>query len=192
MTIRSFIAVELSKILHSELSRIIEDLQQQEPDQAFRWVSPDKIHLTLKFLGDIEQDRAEKVSEAMDRVGQKHSPFSITLHGMGCFPGMNRARVLWLGLDSDYRKPLLELQSDVQLETAALGFKPEKRRFNPHLTLARIRRPVGRERIQALIDRWQHFSQIERVENIVLYQSELAPAGAIYTELHRSYLCRAN
>jgi 2'-5' RNA ligase len=188
---RLFIAIELPDDILKQIARVQQQFEKQIPDRAVRWVNPAGIHLTLKFLGDVAIDRADRLKEALDQVAASHRPFSLEVNGPGCFPNTRRPRVLWLGLDGD-QESLGKLQQSVEESMAGLGFDPEDRPFSPHLTLARVQRSasqddarqvgvVAERGLEESVGRWQ-------VAGLSLMRSQLKPSGAVYTELHRAAL----
>lgn len=153
-----------------------------------RWVASDGIHLTLKFLGEVAEDRLDEIRAALGRAAGGIRRFTLDLGGGGVFPGPSRPRVFWAGIDAE---PQLELlQHAVEREIAPLGFPTEGRAFRPHVTLGRaerdaapgdLRRPA--ERIAAVA-----FSGSALVETVDLMRSTLSPRGAAYDVVHREPL----
>jgi len=190
--IRSFIAVEISQENRDKLRNITQILQDIELSRDVRWVDPGKIHLTIKFLGDVKPEKINQITESMDNIGREIYPFRLSMSGMGCFPNPAKARVIWVGLDLKKGDELSTLQISVAKGMEKLGFKPENRPFRPHLTLARIKKPLGSNRVQALLDRFQTFQTEDIITEMVLMRSELTPSGSIYTVLHRSVFRGSN
>jgi 2'-5' RNA ligase len=184
--IRSFIAVKISQENRDKLRNITQVLQEIEPSRDIRWVDPKKIHLTIKFLGDVEPERINQITRSLDNIGAEVYPFRLSIKGMGCFPNPAKASVLWVGLDIKKGDELSALQTSVEKGMQELGFKPESRSFRPHLTLARIKKPLGSNRIQTMLERFQTFQTEDIVTELVLMRSELFPSGSIYTTLHQS------
>lgn len=148
-----------------------------------KWVEPDGLHLTLKFLGEVEADRQAAVVQALGRACHGARPFELLLGGFGAFPSAARARVVWLGCDP---VPALELlQHGVEREYAALGFPVEGRPFRPHLTLGRARATAGAG-VGGLAARLGElaFADAVTVRSIDLMESTLTPAGARYAVRH--------
>ncbi|MGC8787272.1 MAG: RNA 2',3'-cyclic phosphodiesterase [Anaerolineae bacterium] len=184
--IRTFVAIELDEHLKDALRQVQEELKRAPISHIARWVAPDGIHLTLKFLGNVSSERVPEITQAIERGCQSFSPFTISLSQPGFFPNARRLRVIWVGVDGDV-DTLSQLQRAVESELNAIGFPPEKRGFQPHLTLARIRdyaRPNEREEMA------KHIAavQIDRnasmlVHEVHLIRSDLRPTGAVYTRL---------
>ena len=184
--IRTFIAIELSQDLKDGLGRLQARLKRQVPERSVRWVRPDAIHLTLKFLGNVPTPRLTSISRAVETACHSFDQFTLELVGLGCFPNPRRPRVVWVGV----REPtgtLARLEKAVENELAGLGFEPEGRSFKPHLTLGRVQRKVGRsdrERLGELIAE----SNVGllgdmTVTSVNVMRSDLRPSGAVYTAL---------
>jgi 2'-5' RNA ligase len=151
-----------------------------------KWVAPQSIHLTLKFLGDIADSRVQPIGQALERACAGVQPFAISLTDMGCFPNPQRPRVIWVGVGGEL-EPLMQLQRAVEAEVNPLGFEPERRGFTPHLTLARIRdraRPSERLELGQLLSKVKVDTSVTMtVQELSLMRSELRPSGAVYTRL---------
>jgi RNA 2',3'-cyclic 3'-phosphodiesterase len=182
MEIRSFIAIEIPAGIRQEIKKLLADFQNTEAD--VKWVRPEGIHLTLKFLGSVKEDMVEKVALAVRPVVEAWRPFRLKAHGVGCFPGIRNPRVLWIGLEQE-EGSAVRLQQEIERKTAELGFSPEDRPFHPHLTLGRVRSPKGRN---PLIRMLKTNSQTElssfQVDRVILFRSDLRPGGSVYTKLH--------
>lgn len=184
--IRTFIAIELSRELGDGLARLQNRLGGQVPERSVRWVRPEGIHLTLKFLGDVPAPRITSVSQAVEAVCRGCEPFGFELFGLGCFPNPRRPRVLWVGV----REPsgtLAHLQKAVENELAGLGFGRENRPFQPHLTLGRVQRRVSQSDLQRLGDLIAG-SDVGLLggmtaTSVDVMRSDLRPSGAVYTAL---------
>ncbi len=153
-----------------------------------RWVREDAFHLTLRFLGEVEDERAAPLQEALAGAVRGARPFSVGLGGIGGFPSLARPRVVWLGVE---RHPALELlANDVERALMALGFEPELRPFHPHLTLGRAERgarPGSFRDLERLAAGITYQSAIP-VEQVDLMRSTLGPGGATYGVVSRAAL----
>ena len=138
--IRSFIAILVPQAGIQALEDAVKRLDL-DIGGSVRWVRPEGIHLTLKFMGDIQAEMVERVLAALPPVAARFPPFELSISGFGVFPNPRRPQVLWAGLHGDL-ETLLELQSAVDDAVGELGLSKEQRRFNPHLTLGRVRRDV--------------------------------------------------
>lgn len=185
-SIRTFIAIELTEDARDALGELRDRLKQTPAGKAGRWMRKESIHLTLKFLGDIPEERVDKVCEGVRRACEGHPPFSVTIAGLGCFPNTRRPRVLWAGVGGEVNA-LCDLQQAVEREMVALGFPEERHDFTPHLTLARIQRGARSEDVRALgqIAEKAPSEEMEgmRVDAVSVMKSDLQPTGAVYTEL---------
>lgn len=183
--IRVFIALDIPNSARSSLSGAIDRLRVAIP-RGVRWVDPQGIHLTLKFLGNIDPGRTDGILESMCRVAQDASTFSLRLAGLGVFPNQRQPRVLWAGVEGDLDS-LAGIQSGVEEDMSEQGFTRERRGFNPHLTIGRVRDRVS------VSDRHQigtsvALSSLEPTEpwlaeSMYLVQSTLTPDGAVYNIL---------
>lgn len=185
-TLRLFIAVPIPDAVVRFLKNMRAALQH--PGMNIRWVPVENIHLTLKFLGDLEAASVDPVAERMDAAAGANAPFSLIARNVGGFPNLRRFRVLWIGMDGDTKR-LETLRRDVESELESLGVEKERRRFHPHLTLARTRQRLDGEPFGLLDASWaQQASDAFWVERICLFASVLKPGGAEYSRLHTSYL----
>jgi 2'-5' RNA ligase len=181
--IRSFIAIELSEEAKEGLARLRRKIERDE-HRFVKWVDPGGIHLTLKFLGNIPSKRVTEITEAVKKAAQGISPFLLEISGLGAFPSLKQARVLWVGVSGELDK-LSRLQQNIDSALAALGFAKEERPFVPHLTLARIREGASapeRTSFGELVGSTTFADKYPvEVEAVRLMRSQLTPAGAIYT-----------
>lgn len=179
--VRVFIAVPIPAALRRILAETASAAFGDMPN--IRAVPARSMHLTLKFLGDIETEAAHNLGQALSLLARQHQAFSLEAQGVGGFPDLKSPRVLWVGLTGEAQR-LIDLARAVDRMVSELGFPEEKRPFTPHLTLARLKsaKQMGllRKRVDALKDR--SFG-VMPVEEIVLYRSDLRPEGARYTPL---------
>jgi RNA 2',3'-cyclic 3'-phosphodiesterase len=190
-TWRMFIALELPPDVLDHVSGIQNTLKQDTPPRAVRWVRPAGIHLTLKFLGDVAVLKRDSLQAALKRAVGDRSKFTLSAGGLGCFPNPRRPRVVWTGVQGD-TEALHALHHAVEEHIVPLGFPTEKRPFNPHLTLGRVRREANRstaQRIGQLITDTPIPSSLAwTVHGVSLIRSELKPTGAEYTQLFHATL----
>ena len=172
---RCFVAVELPGHMREEIGR----LQGGIATDGLRLVKPELVHITIKFLGDVPQEKVGQVAEALGKV--TFAPFPVRVLGMGAFPG-RAVRVVWLGLEGNFQ----ELYQKVEQALKPLGFAPEVRGFSPHVTLGRVARP-GAEMNQLLYARIANFSGLDlgsfTVDRFYLKKSTLTRGGPIYEDL---------
>lgn len=183
--IRIFIAIELPHEVKVELASL-ENRLKEGRHSFVKWVAPDSIHLTLKFLGNIAPARVPQIVASLAVAAQGISPFNLQLGGLGAFPNLNRPRVIWVGIEGDAEKLAL-LQRNVDSSLSALGFASDSRAFSPHLTLGRLREKVSPGESQGF---GQGVSSIEAVQgssfqvrSFALIKSRLTQEGAIYSRL---------
>lgn len=194
--IRAFLAVELSEDLRKQLGQVQQDLKQRlgrdlTKDVRISWVQPASIHLTIKFLGDMDEALVEPMREALDTVIKGHRSVPIPLERLGAFPHLQQPRVLWVGASEQWErgedgKRLAALHQSVEACCESLNFAPESRPLSPHLTLARIKegeRHLGQALAKSgVMDRPLSLGALA-VESVVLMKSELRPTGPVYTKL---------
>jgi 2'-5' RNA ligase len=185
-SLRAFVAVETPKEVRTALAAVQSHLRQRRV--RARWVRPGGMHLTLKFLGDIAADQVPGVVDALQAAAGGHPAFCLTAAGIGVFPGLRRPRVIWAGF-SEGTGPLAGLQLSVEERLAAMGFPPEDRPFRAHLTIGRCSGPVDAAVMAAALNSFagRCFGEFDARE-IVLFQSDLAPDGPVYTALARAKL----
>lgn len=182
--IRAFIAVELPSFLKEELGRI-ESILKAGNTTPVKWVDFESIHLTLKFLGDIESSRVGEIIEGIENACVGISPFELKIKGLGVFPNPARTRIAWVGL-VDSTDELSLLQRNIESEMEKLEYERETRKFSPHLTLARVRdqaTPDERERFGNLVTATAFSSERITVNSVSLMKSHLTRQGALYTRL---------
>jgi 2'-5' RNA ligase len=179
--LRAFIAISLPEPVLQGIVTAQETLKRS--GLKIRWVRKEGIHLTLKFLGDIDRDSVEKISEAMERATGSFSPFTLWAEGIGVFPNLRRPRVAWVGLSGDI-EILRALQRDLESQLSGLGFPKEKRPFKGHLTLGRVKGRLDGIKLQeALEDLGDFRTESFTAQSLVLFQSELRPDGAVYSRV---------
>jgi 2'-5' RNA ligase len=183
---RLFFAIELGDDLLHRLDEATAPLRAEAPELA--WVARDKQHLTLKFLGDVDESAAARLVDAADRAAARHRPLEMHVREVSAFPNFRRARVVWIGVDQEPRLELLH--HDLELACAEEGFEVEGRPFRPHITLARVRTPLPTKRLRALAQaaRRVRMKALVHVEQITLFESTLAPTGARYRRIHAAPL----
>lgn len=178
--IRSFIALELSDEARAELARIEEVLKKSDAD--VKWVKPESIHLTLKFLGYIDEGKIAPISEKIKKIASGASPFDIALGGIGVFPSWRQARVIWIGVEEGSEK-IKTLAGQTEEAMAEEGFEKEKRSFKSHLTLGRVRSSKNKEKLEKEALSAEVKPAKSHISKMVLFKSDLSPKGAVYTPL---------
>ena len=181
---RLFIAINIDEKVRNALG----DLQQQLWNQAdikksdVKWVRPDNIHLTLKFLGEVKDEIIAEVCNIVKEVAGRHKSFEIDVESVGHFGGRS-ARVLWIG-NGQGSDELFALQKDLEEKLALAGWPEEQRQFAGHLTLCRIRNTKAGVKLAQLSEQYKDFKLgTISAESVLVYQSQLQPTGPIYTVL---------
>ena len=187
MSIRCFVAIECGgDELAAKFREVRKMFEATRADMKF--VEPENIHLTLKFLGEIEPSLVEQVSHFVKETSFK--PFDARLEGIGVFPNLRKPRIVWAGI-TDGVSQLAEVWRDVDTKLGRLGFERERRRFSPHITISRVRSGRNRDR---LVEELSTLSDYEfgdmHVDRIVLKKSVLTPRGPIYSPLAESAVDR--
>ena len=183
---RLFLAINPGAEVKTRIDEAMVPLRGAAP--ALRWVAADRLHLTVKFLGEQPSSIVPALSQAIDTAVARHGDAPLALGGVGAFPNFRRARVVWLGVEPHPRLELLH--HDIEEACAALGFEPDGRPFRPHLTVARVPDGTTGETLRALsrAARAASFSETVDVESVDLMVSEPTPAGPRYRLLHASAL----
>ena len=181
---RVFIATDISQEIRKALGDLQSELQSKVDAKRgdLKWVKPENIHLTLKFLGEIKDEQVVDVCNVVQDVAGRHESFELDIETVGSFGGRS-ARVLWVGIGrgGDH---LLPLQKDLEQRLASAGWPPEARKFTGHLTLCRIRNPRVGAKLAAMTEQYRDFQLGTMLaDSVSVYQSQLTPTGPIYTVL---------
>lgn len=152
-----------------------------EIDSA-KWVSSENIHLTLKFLGPAPEDKVDEIANAIEEAISGFRKFFFSLGGIGGFPNVRKARVLWVGVQYG-KHELIALSKAIEEAMTELGFKPENKELKPHITLARIKTPLSIEKEIATVSLDELNGRVVNVDGITLFQSHLKRSGAEYESL---------
>ncbi len=177
---RSFIAIELPDTAKSALAELQRELKKTGAD--IRWVKPDNLHLTLKFLGNIEEKVIGTLVQVMRGTCNKYTPFNLEIKGMGFFPNVRSPRIIWVGINGN--TAMTGIQSEIDSGLSSLGFEREKRNYAPHLTLGRFRTSQGKRLITEAVEQFSNRSfGVIGVESLSLMRSDLHQAGARYTKI---------
>jgi 2'-5' RNA ligase len=183
--IRTFIAIEIPSEIKSALAAFQSELRRVGADVG--WTKPEGIHLTLKFLGETEEGLVGEIGAICNELAAETRPFELGLHGAGVFPNPRKPRVLWAGLSGEIEKTGA-LRRKLNERLARLGFEPEEKEFNPHLTLGRIKSDKKIRELLALAGAYTLPELTFEVREIVLMKSDLQPTGARYTRLAKASL----
>ena len=183
-TIRTFIAVEIDSQTKQKISDLIASLKKSNAD--VKWVTKDQMHLTLKFLGNIEQNKVQEISDVLKSIAGNFKPFSISLSAIAGFPNLNRPKVIWLGIEKGAEN-LKKLNELIETGLEKIGFRKESREFNPHLTLGRVRTFKNISELTQIINENNIHNEV-KINELILFQSTLTPKGSIYTPVSTSLL----
>lgn len=179
---RTFVALVPSEAEQRRLADAAAGLR----DAGFpiRWVPPENVHLTLKFLGEVAEERVREVCAAVDGAAAGVGPFEMTVSRFGAFPSLRRPQVVWVGVELE--ATLQSLQESLEEALAALGFPREERAFRPHLTLGRARKRVSSNEFRGLDDLVKHLEYRDafQIRSLDVMRSRLMPTGAIYDVVH--------
>ena len=186
--IRAFLAIEPPEEVLAAVMRLQEKLKGEVAGKV-GWTRPQGNHLTLKFFGDIDNTDVEKIGAVVKFHISAVTSLLLKIEKIGVFPDLRRPRVIWAGTTGDTEK-LTMLQNKLDVDFAGLGFPPENRPFRAHLTLGRIKVPHGLAGIGEAIKKLSDFKAGEfRAAELILFQSQLTPHGAIYTKLEKFPFC---
>jgi 2'-5' RNA ligase len=187
MKIRSFIAI----LLAEEMKRIVGDLiaQLKKFNADIKWVNPHNLHLTLKFLGYVEEEQVQPISDRLREIALRYSVFPFGLSGTGVFPDLKRPRVIWTGVQG--YEEILKIYKDIESAMEAEGFDRETRALSPHITVGRVRSPRGIDKLTQELVKYKgtDFGR-QTAEGIHLMESVLKSGGAEYRSLYEAPLRR--
>ncbi len=183
---RVFVAINLKEAERARLADASRPLR--EAGYPVRWVPAENVHLTLKFLGELSEERMDEVCGAVDRAVDAVGSFEMAVGGFGAFPTPRRPSVIWTGIELN---PVLgALQERVETELGSIGFPREDRRFKPHLTIGRAKkkaRPPEFRGLEAALAELR-FADTFQVSSVDVMKSQLLPTGAVYEVVHRAGL----
>lgn len=179
---RLFVAAELPDPLRLRLAAVQGGMQAVP--LPVRWVRPDGIHLTLKFLGETGEDRLAEIAEALAEAGRDLAPFRLSACGAAPFPARGTPRLVWVEIEGDLQA-VQRLATAIDRAVAPLGYPPEGREFKAHLTLGRVRGAARGDWRAALMKTGGQARGEFEVREYVLFQSRLSPGGSIYTPMER-------
>jgi 2'-5' RNA ligase len=186
---RAFIAIELPKELREFLSRMQDQLKTSGGD--IKWVAPDNIHLTLKFLGEIDDEKFAKIVKIIEGVTKETLPFPMRISSIGAFPKIDYPRVIWTGVDKG-DKEAKQIVKELEAKIEKLGIPKEERAFSSHITIGRTRSNLNREKLVAELKNLENKPGGENLEfsvtKITLFKSTLTPKGPIYEVLQEANL----
>ena len=176
---RIFAAINISDEARAKVAGYIENLRREFSNLRVGWDKAEKLHLTLKFLGETDEKQLGNLTEAVENIARQVSDFKLQIVGTGVFPAKRNARILWLGI-VDENDSLLQLNEILERECEKKGFQKERRNFKAHLTIARLREP---DKSKRLVEKHlqNEFSPVEfAVSELAIYESKLQSTGSIY------------
>jgi len=185
LTIRTFIAIDVDdREVISKITRFQEELASSS--SKLKLVEPENVHLTIKFLGNVEEHRLPHIYKVIDEISRRMSPFEMVLSGVGSFPSATRPRVIWVGIKEGFEEAL-HLIDLVESSLARLGFSRERRKPQPHVTVARVK--YSSNDLERIISKFTdvEFGRI-LVKEVKVKKSTLTPKGPIYEDLYVSSL----
>ena len=180
---RLFIATPISRQVETELANIIYQLKSVAGN--VRWVKPENIHLTIKFLGETDESLVEHLSQLIDETSRETNILDFKLSKIGGFPNLIRPRALWAGLDGDHSE-LERLAGSLDQRVHKLGYDKETRKFRPHLTLGRVKKPQALPQLAHFIENYKIEAMPFQIDRLTLFKSTLTPRGPIYERLHEA------
>lgn len=181
-TIRTFIAIPIA--VEENLADAWDDLRNRFDNRQVKWVSPDILHLTLFFLGETQPKQVNQIQQELAKQINGFNPFNVVLKGMGYFGSAQAPKVVWVGVDKN--EELEKLHKATNAVISKLGFTPDERGFNPHITLGRPKNMANYSDLTNLLKSYnQTIFQTSTASEIAHYKSELTPSGAIYSKLYK-------
>jgi 2'-5' RNA ligase len=178
--IRTFVAVDVAPGVAARLAKLIGEMGGGEAN--VKWVEENNLHITLQFLGDVEPTLIPEIGQAVEQAASEVEPFEMVCAGLGAFPDMRRPRNLWIGVEGG-AEPMCDLQRRIEKSLKKLGFRPESRKFHPHLTLGRVRRSTPGEIAAVFQGREDYSAGATFVDEVIVYSSQLERDGPVYTVL---------
>lgn len=179
---RAFIAIELPDAVRRPLSEIV--VQLRKVGVKATWVQSDRMHLTLRFLGDVQSEQIDTIADALRQPFALHDAFFLVSDGLGAFPNLRRPSVIWAAiapLDPD----LARVQQLAETAAQSAGLPAETKVYHPHITLARVRNPAAARALGAAVESYPPFrTDAFEVSHVSLFSSELTPRGPVYTRIH--------
>ena len=183
--LRAFIAVEIPHEIQQAIHSQAVSVLRKTTDSLVRWVSPENMHLTLKFLGDVSPTNVDLLTRMLSAEADSAHCFDLQIGGLGSFPSLRKPRVLYIGIQAP--AGLEALQRGVEAASRRLGYESEDRGFSPHLTIGRVRQDASttdQQKIRQALEKIRIDSLgMARVDSVHLFKSDLRPTGSVYTKL---------
>jgi len=183
---RTFIAIPIPENIRLFLTRIQADIRDNRVKAS--WTRKASMHLSLRFLGDIELEDIKMIIQAMKTTAATCEPFTLSAQGVGVFPGIKKARVIWAGIQGQVAQ-LEMIQRTLEKYLQLAGIKGDKKRFSPHFTLGRFKGPVDIRKLEKIMQDFQQCTSDDcLITSMILYKSDLKPSGAVHTPLFEAVL----
>lgn len=173
---RTFIAVEIPEKQRKAIWDLI--TEQKKKNLPIKWVEFENLHITLKFIGEIDEKKLERILPQLSTISGRTKSFKISLESLGCFPGIRNPRVLWIGVNQGGDE-LIKLATEIENELYKIGIKKEEKKFHPHLTIGRIKSPC---KVDDILNQTMK-TDIFEVKEFILFKSTLQPSGPVYEKL---------
>ncbi len=187
-TLRAFIAVDINAVIRKELVRIQSELKKSLKGKI-SWVEPKNIHLTLRFLGQIDNKQLKKIKEIVQETAQKIKKFNMDLGVIGAFPDVCDPQIIWVGINYGFNQ-LNEINAKLEDKLETINFAVGEKYFHPHLTIGRIKSIYGKNPLPEITQNIRPKQVTESVDKIIIFQSELTPQGAKYSKLFEAKLSK--
>lgn len=183
MAIRSFLAFDLPKEIRKTVSLIYRGIKASSLD--VRWVKEENIHLTVIFMGNVDEKDIDPIGKVVEKACKKYGPFMIRAKGAGIFSNLKNPKVLWIGVEGDIER-MGHFRSRLQKELKPFGIKEENRKFSPHITIGRFRKGFNeKDKLKELLAKFNEITSPDALlKELVLFKSELRPEGALYTKIN--------
>ncbi len=181
MKIRTFIAIDVPERIKEQIFEVKTELMKS-CSEGVKWEEKEKFHITLKFLGDVNESAIDSVYDVLSENLTGFGKFSVIYKGVGCFPDLKRPRVIWIGCEDPSGK-LFELQKIVEEKMSELGFEKEDKEYHPHVTLGRVKNPKNIFNLTKKIESINFESEAGEVAEVLIMKSDLKPSGSVYTVL---------
>lgn len=179
--------VFIASSLNEEAKNLIKDIQSniKKLNCQIKWVKPENVHLTLKFLGNIESDRIDELKKLVQSTSKMTQSIKSDLFNLGAFPNSQKPKILWVGL-SDNESKIAQLAETIETSLSTIGFSKEKRSFKPHVTIGRVRSFKNIKPLSETISQFSVKNAVaQNIDNITIYKSTLTPTGPIYEVLKK-------
>jgi len=183
--IRTFIAFETPEQIRKDILAVQTTLKTAHAD--VKWESIDKFHVTIKFLGDVEEGLLPKILSVVGETVTRFNTFDIMYNNLGCFPNLRSPKVLWVGCENR-DGTLLSFKNELDSRLSPFGFEIEKRAFHPHLTLGRVKGESGIKDLTSMLKSITFEPRTAMINTIVVMKSDLRPGGSLYTSLQQTEL----